>query len=187
MKTKLGIILALLLASFSLTAQVRTDSDIDAGNFVLGSDGCVICDGAGASLAFSTKGYVFEAHGSGSLVEVKDLQTGKRMTVYNGGLAVPAKGSAVSVGGGERISLAYHDFTGDSNPEFIIAVVGTGGFAAYILEFGSSTWTSIGELSATGATECRIFRQVLTMRDDSTDTLHTWTWRGGSFDYRSSK
>lgn len=187
MKMKLCIILAFLLSAVTLSAQVRTDSDIDAGNFVLGSDGCVICDGAGASLAFSTKGYVFEAHGSGMHVEVKDLQTGKRMTVYDGGLSIPAKGSVVPTGGGERISLAYHDFTGDNNPELIIAVAGASGFAAYILEFGSSTWSSIGELSATGATECRIFRQVLTMRDASSDILHTWTWRGGSFDYRASK
>lgn len=188
MKLRYLITLAALLSCAALSAQVRTENDIDKGNFVLGADGCVICDRSGAALKFSTKGFVFEARGNGGKVDVKDLQTGKIMTVYDNGLSVSPKGTLPAIGGG-LISLAYHDFTGDSNPELIVAVRADNGMAVYVLEFASSTWNSVGELSAasSGVSECRIFRQVLTMRDTAADVLHSWTWRDGAFDYRSSK
>ena len=82
--------------------------------------------------------------------------------------------------------LGIHDFTGDQTPELIVGEKLPDGVKAHVLRWKEGAWKEIGAPALAGGTECRIFRQALTIKDPATGVLHTWTWHGDRFDYKSS-
>jgi hypothetical protein len=98
-------------------------------------------------------------------------------------------------GNGSLKSAEYvvgaHDFTGDNNPELLIAVRDqtNHGIAVYIVECQKGVqWQTIGAMVSKdkGIEECRVFRQTVSFKSESTGTLYTWTCHDGHFDFLAS-
>ena len=83
--------------------------------------------------------------------------------------------------------MGIHDFTGDGEPELVVGEKLPAGVRAHVFVHGGGAWHEAGACSIPGGTECRIFRQALTIKDPATGVLHAWTWHGDRFDYKSSE
>jgi hypothetical protein len=180
-------------------------------NFVTGLENyilyCPANDGDKASkkLSMSTCGQSFDIfaffYQSGTLVAINNLANGhKTIAMENGKIAVastvkynyPLIGIS---GNGSLKSAEYvvgaHDFTGDNNPELLIAVRDhtNHGIAVYIVECQKGVqWQTIGAMVSKdkGIEECRVFRQTVSFKSESTGTLYTWTCHDGHFDFLAS-
>lgn len=155
-------VLLLLLGCLGAHAQVRSYSDNASGTFIVGLDNYFY--GVSGSLQFRTGGRDFAANVSGGNVQVN--------------------GTTLSSGSGDTV-IGIHDFTGDKEPELVIARRTPAGVSATVYLLSGGNWKLVGQLSAANATEMRVFRQVISAR--SGDVLHSWTWHGNQFDYKSSR
>lgn len=197
----------LLLLAFgtAASAQIRTSSDNENGNFVIGLENYLRFTASSTGTAgfdFSTKGKAFKALVKGQNVQISDGTT--TVSVYDDGalcldpvrpaLQIPGIGigSNGKAMGTNEIVVGIHDFTNDKHPELVIAlrdISGKGkhgdGLVVYVLTYDGA-WKSVGEIAAFGpdVEECRVFRQVITINDGK--TMYTWTYRGSSFDFRAS-
>ena len=54
----------------------------------------------------------------------------------------------------------------------------------WIYSLNGSSWSHLKMMSVRGAKEVRIFRQVVSVRQE--ETLCSWTWHGDKFDYKAS-
>lgn len=158
--------------------QIRTGSDAASGNFVIGIDNYLKLSTAStgsAAFDFSTKGKAFKVITREGCVSV--LESGAKTPVS----------VLESSEGMEEMIIGIHDFTNDRQPELVVALRGGESLMLDVLEYdGAGNWKSIGEISASGqgVSECRIFRQVVTV--DCAKGLYTWTYRGGKFQFRGS-
>lgn len=162
-RLKIGLILSGCLLTASAAAQIRTSGDIDARAFVIGLDRYVYGNGP---LTWTAGGTAFRAETSGKTV----VLSGKTLPFSTADL-----------------QLGIHDFTGDQIPELVIGERLPDGVKAHVLTWRAGAWQEIGLLGIPGGTECRIFRQALTVKDPATGILHAWTWHGDRFDYKSSE
>ena len=156
------LLLAGLLTSLPAPAQIRTAADIDARAFVIGLDAYVYGNGP---LTWTADGRSFRAEASGNTV------------------ILPAATLSFDTA---DLLLGIHDFTGDQTPELIVGEKLPDGVKAHVLRWKEGAWKEIGAPALAGGTECRIFRQALTIKDPATGVLYTWTWHGNRFDYKSS-
>ena len=161
-RIKFNILLAGLLVSAAAAGQVRTVSDIDAKAFVIGLDNYVYGNGP---LVWAASGQSFRAETAGTTVAVS---------------------GAVLPFGTADLLVGTHDFTGDQIPELVVGEKLPEGVQVHVLQWKSGSWKEIGAPTLPGGTECRIFRQALTIKDPATGILHAWTWHGDRFDYKSS-
>lgn len=158
---KLFITVFLFLCWGLSFAQTRTYADNASNSFVFGLDSYLYGD-AGA-LHFSAFGREFV------------------VSISSGNILVD--GAMLSEGVGDTI-VGVHDFTGDKEAELVLARRTDSGISATVFAFKGGSWKSLVQISQPGASEIRIFRQVISVR--SGEALHSWTWRGGGFDYKSS-
>ena len=156
---KLLLLLLIVLGPLS-GAQTRTFSDNAAGSFVFGLDSYFY--GESGILDFSVGG------------------TPVRASLSDGSVSVD--GALLEGGSGDTL-IGIHDFTGDKAPELVVARRSSTSVSAKIYTGSAGTWRPIGEIKADGK-EIRVFRQVLSIR--SGEVLHSWTWHGSQFDYKSS-
>ena len=161
-RMKWVLLLVGLLSGGMAVAQVRTAGDIDAKAFVIGLDAYSYRNGP---LEFTSSGRGFRAEATGSTVAVS-------------GAALAYETDDLLVG--------IHDFTGDNEPELVVGEKLPAGVKIHVLVLRSGAWQEAGAWSIPGGTECRIFRQALTIKDPATGVLHSWTWHGDRFDYKSS-
>ena len=177
------------LASFTATAQMRTGADIDSKTFVMGLDS-YFC-GLEGGLNFQHSGRPFMVTLSANTVNVGPATEGAaRQEVYRNGLQVPFRNSfEVPKITGDYV-VGVHDFTGDSQPELVIAVkdASISGVEVYVLRLSGESWVSAGEIAAFGGgiSECRIFRQAVTIKNPSTGALYSWTFHTDRFDFKAS-
>jgi len=150
-----------MAASLLTPAQVRTYSDNASKTFIIGLDSYFF--GESGTLDFRAGGKEVTA----SLVD-----------------------GTVSVGG-EVLSrsdwdsvIGIHDFTGDREPELVVARRSEKGLSATVYTLGEGRWEPVGRMEAPDAKEIRVFRQVVTIRQG--ETLCTWTWHDTRFDFKSS-
>ena len=181
------MILAALVPS-AMRAQVRTASDIDSKTFVIGLDNYFV--GQAGGLGFTTAGKVFRVSLAEGAVTVAQEGSSEGTELYNKGLTIPfANTYMIPVIMGEFV-IGVHDFTGDGQPELVIAVkdASVSGVEAYIIQYYSGKWESIGEIAAFGnnISECRIFRQAITIKNPSSGALYSWTCHGRKFDFKAS-
>lgn len=180
---------SLLLALLPLAAfgQIRTGSDAAAGNFVIGIDNYLritSATGGKAGFDFSTGGQAFKA-----IAEEGNVTVGDTALLDHFALALPGRGLRIpAFGEAPEMIIGIHDFTADREPELVVALrdLPAEGLVVYIFSYEKGAWKVLGEIAAYGAgvRECRIFRQVVTI--ERGEGLHTWTYRGGKFDYRSN-
>ena len=160
-----GILVGLLCCGLA-AAQVRTAGDSDARAFVIGLDAYVYNNGP---LRFSAAGRSFTATPSGASV------------------ALSGAASATLPFGTADLLVGIHDFTGDQEPELVVGERLPSGVKTHVYRLSGGSWQEIGSLSIPGGTECSIYRQALTVKDPSNGVLHSWTWHGDRFDYKSSE
>lgn len=153
-----------IFVSMLAAAQTRTLSDIEAKAYVIGLD----------SYFYGSPGNLEFDLGSSTIT----------VNVNSDGVYVGGKRLCTPSGG--EILVGTHDFTGNREPEILIAVKSSEGVRAEIFSWGGSSWRSVGKFAVPGATEVRIFRQAVSIKKPSTGALCTWTWRGSSFDFKSS-
>ena len=184
---KVFILITALLASAIGFAQVRTGTDIDTKTFVIGLDNYIVGEAGG--LGFSIKKNAFKVDvQDGIVTAVKGSQT--PVVLYEEGLKVPAAYDySMPLLKGEFV-VGVHDFTGDSQPELVIAVRDDAASAiiAFILQYKDGKWISIGEIGAVkgGANEIRVFRQTLTIKNKNTGAMYKWTWHKNGFTFNAS-
>ena len=87
-----------------------------------------------------------------------------------------------------RYLMAVHDFTGDGIAEFLLGVRSVNGIAVYVFRRQNGRWAPLGEMvsDGKGLGGCRVFRQAITLKDEATGTLFTWTCHGNGFDFLAS-
>ena len=155
--------LTLLLLTFAASAQVRTYGDMETKTFVIG-----------LSL------YYFGDAGTLTLSSgVTASLSGGKVTSGDQVLLTGAPAGNTLIGA--------HDFTEDGQPELVVATRGPGIVKAEVYQYSRGRWTLLGTAGTRGdVDEIRVFRQALTVKDRTSGTLHTWTFHGGRFDYKSS-
>lgn len=158
---KLFIAVFLFLCWGLSFAQTRTYADNASNSFVFGLESYLYGDSG--ALYFSAFGREFVASISSGVVFVD--------------------GTILSEGTGDTI-VGVHDFTGDKAAELVLARRTDSGISATVYAFKSGSWKPLVQISRPEASEIRVFRQVISVR--SGETLHSWTWRSGRFDYKSS-
>ena len=184
---RIALSLLSVLVALVCSAQVRSSSDIDSKTFVIGLDNYIVGNAGG--LGFSIKGNSFK-------VEVQDETvtaakgSNQPVTLYKEGLQIPAVYDySLPVLKGDFV-VGVHDFTGDSQPELVIAVrdASGDGIIAFILQFKDGKWISIGEIGALkgNVNEIRVFRQTLTIKNKKTGALYTWTYHKNGFTFKAS-
>ena len=155
-----------LLWGLSLTlfaaAQTRTYTDNASGTFTFGLENYFY----GRSGALE-----FQAGGTDYTVSVEEGE------VSVGG--VPLEG-----GPGEVV-VGTHDFTGDKVPDLVVARRSGDRVSLTLYRLSGGKWTPAGATDPVQGREIRVFRQVVSVR--SGDTLHSWTWHGSQFDYKSNR
>ena len=182
------------LATFALSvllgvvcfAQARTNADIDSKTFVVGLDNYIVGETGG--LGFNIKSNTFKVDVADGAVSV--AKGSQKVVLYDKGLKVPAVNSwKMPVLDGEFV-VGVHDFTGDSAQELVIAVkdASGSGIVAFILQYSGGKWISIGEIGAVKGTikVMRAFRQAMTLKNEKTGALYTWTWHKGGFTFKAS-
>jgi len=157
------------LTTTAAFAQIKTYSDIEARTFVIGLDSYFF--GASGSLDFSTAGTSFQAR----------IEEGN-VLVASGRGETP-----LETGSGDTL-VGVHDFTGDNQPELIVARRDGNTLSARVYQFTRAGWNPIGRIGAAGegVSEIRVFRQAFTIRDKAADALYTWTWHAPHFDFKAS-
>jgi len=158
---KLLFTFLLLSLGFSLPAQVRTYSDNASGTFVVGLDSYYY--GPSGSLDFKAGGHQVHAKLEGGTVTVD--------------------GSVLSESDADTV-IGIHDFTGDREPELVVARRSAQGVRAAVYTLDGDKWKQIGQMIAFDAPEIRVFRQVVSIRRG--DALYSWTWHEGKFDFKAS-
>lgn len=158
------IVLTLLASIFCLlaTAQTRTYADNASGTFIFGLDSYFY--GRSGVLEFKADGKPFQA------------------TVEGGDVYVD--GQPLEGGRGEVV-VGIHDFTGNRIPELVVARRNKGWVAVALYKLSGGRWIPAGHIDPVDGSEIRVFRQVISVRDG--DTLHSWTWHGTQFDYKSNR
>ena len=158
---QLPVILLLLLACLGVSAQTRSYSDNASNSFIFGLENYYY--GVSGSLDFQLEGTLLQASVSGGDVHVN--------------------GVLVSAGSGETI-IGIHDFTGDHDPELVVARRTDKGVSAAIYSYAGGRWKELGHMCAPDSRDIRVFRQVLSIR--SGEVLYSWTWHSPRFDFKSS-
>ncbi len=158
-------ILALFLTALTVGAQTRTYTDNASRTFIIGLD----------SYFFGESGSLDFRIGSNSWQAVVD---GERVSV----------GDAILDDGNGEVVVGIHDFTGDRNPELVVARRTDAALCASVYSLSGGAWTKIGRIGVGGggAQDIRVFRQVISIRDHNSDTLHSWTYHARGFDYKGS-
>lgn len=156
-----------------------------------------------ASISFTNSGKTYKVmtfYYNGSTVTAVETDSGNRSILFMNGkpnMATASGKAFPQIGfkdGKEAASNEYavgpHDFTGDGQPELVLAVRSASGNGLGIYIFGpaGSGWKCLGEMVTTGYNIrfCRVFRQTVTIKNADNGTLYTWTWHDGHFDFLSS-
>jgi len=149
----------LCLAAFS---QTRTYADNESGTFVFGLDS-----------------YFYGRSGS---LEFKVGDRNYQVTVDNGDVYVD--NSALEGGRGEVV-VGIHDFTGNRVPELVVARRNNKLVAVSLYKLQDGKWIPADSIDPVEGAEIRVFRQVISVRNAA--VLHSWTWHGNKFDYKSNR
>ena len=96
---------------------------------------------------------------------------------------VSVSGNVLETGEADAV-IGTHDFTGDRNPELMVARRTENAVKANVYTYAGGKWKLIGQMAVPGGQEIRIFRQVISVRRD--DVLCSWTWHKAKFDYKAS-
>ena len=158
---RLFCILSVLLSAVFAGAQTRSYTDNATGTFIVGLENYFF--GESGALKFQADGHEIQATVSSGVVSVG--------------------GTVLSQGSGETV-IGTHDFTGDRVPELVVARRSAAGVGAEVYTLSGGSWKQIGRIGTAGATEIRVFRQVLSIRRG--DALCSWTWHDNKFDYKAS-
>ena len=160
MKRLLTILL--LLAGFTAAmAQTRTYSDNASKTFIIGLESYFY--GENGTLDFKVGEVSFNA----------SLTSG----------TVSVNGEELEAGEGDTV-IGIHDFTGNRNPELVVARRSAEAVTATVYSLVNGQWQQVGKVGSKYATEIRVFRQVVSIR--SGEALRSWTWHGNKFDYKAS-
>ncbi|MBR5700044.1 MAG: hypothetical protein IKX37_03020 [Bacteroidales bacterium] len=183
---KIALFFSALLAAVVCSAQLRTGSDIDSKTFVIGLDNYIVGEAGG--LGFSIKNNAFKVEVLEETVSV--AKGSQKVVLYKDGLKVPAAYDySMPVLKGDFV-VGVHDFTDDTLPELVIAVRDDAGngIIAFILQYKDNKWISIGEIGAVkgNVNEIRVFRQTLTIKNQKTGALYTWTYKKNGFVFKAS-
>lgn len=154
--TLLGTVLCLLGS-----AQTRSYSDNASGTFIFGLENYFY--GRTGSLEFQADGKTWQA------------------TVEGGDVYV--NGAPLEGGMGEVV-VGTHDFTGNRIPDLVVARRNASWVALSLYSLRDGKWLPAGQTEPVDGKEMRVFRQVVSVRNG--DTLHSWTWHGNGFDYKSN-
>lgn len=155
--TILGCILSLVAG-----AQTRTYTDNASGTFIFGLESYFY--GRSGSLEIQADGKTFQVN------------------VENGDVNI--NGTPLEGGMGEVV-VGAHDFTGNRIPELVVARRNASMVCVSLYKLSGGSWIPAGATDPVEGREIRVFRQVVSVR--SGDTLHSWTWHGSKFDYKSNK
>ena len=155
--TLLGTVFCLVCA-----AQTRTYSDNASGTFVIGLDSYFY--GRCGSLEFQAQGKTF------------------LVTVDEGDVYV---NDAALEGGKGEVVVGIHDFTGNHIPELVVARRNNSLVALSLYKLTGANWIPAASIDPVEGKEIRVFRQVVSVRNG--DQLHSWTWHGDRFDYKSNR
>lgn len=161
MRKLICILLSYLLA-LPLPAQTRDYASNESGTFIFGLESYFY--GQTGSLEFQIGAQTFLA------------------TVDNGDVSV---GDSLLEGGRGEVVVGIHDFTGDRIPELVVARRNNGLVAVSLYRFQDGGWLPAAHTDPVEGREIRVFRQVVSVRNG--DTLHSWTWHGKGFDYKSNR
>ena len=153
----LGAVIGLVVV-----AQTRSYTDNASGTFIFGLENYFY--GRSGSLEIQADGKTFNAG------------------VENGDVSV--NGAPLEGGMGEVV-VGTHDFTGNHIPELVVARRNNGMVCVALYKLSASGWVPLGSTDPVDGKEIRVFRQVISVR--SGETLHSWTWHGSKFDYKSNK
>ena len=183
---KIALFFIAFLAAVVCSAQLRTGSDIDSKTFVIGLDNYIVGEAGG--LGFSIKNNAFKVEVLEETVSV--AKGSQKVVLYKDGLKVPAAYDySMPVLKGDFV-VGVHDFTDDTLPELVIAVRDDAGngIIAFILQYKDNKWISIGEIGAVkgNVNEIRVFRQTLTIKNQKTGALYTWTYKKNGFVFKAS-
>lgn len=143
-------------------AQTRSYADNASGTFVVGLDSYFY--GRTGTLEFRADGKVFQ------------------VTVDGGDVSV---GGAALEGGQGEVVVGVHDFTGNRVPDLVVARRNNSRVGLTLYTLSGGRWVYAASIPSVSGLEFRVFRQVVSVRDG--DTLHSWTWHGNGFDYKSSR
>lgn len=154
--TLLGTVLCLLCC-----AQTRSYSDNASGTFI-----------------FGLENYFYGRTGS---LEFQAAGNNWQVTVEGGDVYV--NGAALEGGRGEVV-VGTHDFTGNGTPELVVARRNNSLVALSLYRLQGGKWLPAGQTDPVEGSQMRVFRQVVSVRNG--DTLHSWTWHGNGFDYKSN-
>ena len=154
--TLLGTVYCLLCS-----AQTRTYSDNASGTFIFGLESYFY--GRTGSLEFQADGKTF------------------LVTVEGGDVYID---NAPLEGGRGEVVVGIHDFTGNRIPELVVARRNASWVALSLYKLSGKDWIPAASIEPVDGKEIRVFRQVVSVRDG--DTLHSWTWHGNKFDYKSN-
>ena len=143
-------------------AQTRNYADNASGTFVFGLDSYFYGDAG--SLEFDTHGKTFQVSISPDEVRVGNKRLGQ----------------------GGDVVVGVHDFTGDRQPELVLAHrhPHTGAILVTIYALNGGSWEPVGQMSVRDTKEVRVFRQVVSARCG--EALYSWTWHGTRFDFKAS-
>ena len=157
------------LTTTAAFAQIKTYSDIETRTFVIGLDSYFFGDSG--SLDFRTAGASFQARIEGGEVHVSS-----------------ERGDVLLENGAGDTLVGVHDFTGDNQPELVVARRDGNALSARIYQLTRSGWSRIGRIGASGegVSDIRVFRQAFSIRDKAADALYTWTWHASRFDFKAS-
>ena len=158
---RLVTIFCLLAAFCGAMAQTRTYTDNESKTFIIGLESYFYGDNG--TLDFSAAGASWHALLVSGTVSVngQELEAGEKDTV-----------------------IGVHDFTGNRNPELVIARRSAEAVTATVYTLVNGQWQQVGKVGSKNATEIRVFRQVISIR--SGEALLSWTWHGSKFDYKAS-
>ena len=159
---RLFCILLGAVIGLAASAQTRTYTDNASGTFIFGLENYFY--GRSGSLEFQADGKTFN------------------VGVDNGDVSV--NGAPLEGGMGEVV-VGSHDFTGNHVPELVVARRNRGLVCLTLYKLSGSRWLPLGSTDPVEGGEMRVFRQVVSVR--SGDTLHSWTWHGSRFDYKSNR
>ena len=152
------------VTAITSSAQTRSLSDIESKAYVIGLDSYIY--GSPGSLEF-------DLDGSTQTIRIDDS-----------GVYVGSRKLNVTPGG--EVLVGTHDFTGNRNPEVMVASRSESGVKADIFSLSGSSWSNVGSIGVPGAREIRVFRQALTVKRPDTGAMCTWTWHSPKFDFKAS-
>ena len=160
MRKLLCILFAAALGLTGARAQVRTYNDNTTNTFIFGLENYYY--GVSGQMDFQVGGKTFQAVVSGSQVQLD--------------------GAVLDSGSGDTV-IGIHDFTGDREPELVVARRDGDLLSVVVYQYAAGQWAVADHLNAPGK-EIRVFRQVISIREG--DVLRSWTWHGKKFDFKAS-